>query len=957
MVRAMEDIFSRSLRTFLKPVLAFWDDPDVLELLIHGENDIWVDRGGPLEKADAVFSEDELFKTIRKIAQLMGVLVNEENPHLTKRLSDGTEVSIVLPPLSKSGPVLALRKGQIGQPTLEHLCLTGFLTPAVASLLRAALVSQQSILLVGATGSGVGQLLQALVREIPALNRLIRVGREGALPLEHPHLLSFSLSSEKGSPTSVEELMPTMMMLRPHRVVLEDMHAKDSPALLQWMTGRYPGSLATLRAYHVRHALQILVTHGLQSRSELSAAAVRSSIENAFSLVVGCRRQANGRACLEEVTELLPLHPQGTFQFLPLFRRQILERANEGSKSGSSDVLLPLGHLPSFWPQIRHWKDGILDRAFFHPANYNSDGIRLESKAIPTTAPVGVSMEAEEERERRPSSIVESEAILESEAVAEFHRHLEEPEHALVREREAVGKSIPPRTPAVEQMMARVESSQRSNVSPKEAEEPFEQTVMQGPSKIVQSPKTSMEVASERESQKRPEDDKVVAKKQPKDDKVVGAERSLLDPTDDEKTSAPLAKSAQKTRSESHVSTEKGGHPRASGSKDKQQQPQPMALNPETLGVGPAIPTPILSPLGQQVVLGTKPGLMDSVEFSTALTVSRVTPPKVDGVSTSPQVIVDPELLPPDQVVQEISASQILGVSDMIADESPSVLSEEDLRQVERDLRQPVQQRDSSTQMVEHPNLATEIVSRDMMTPGGLASQRKWSVPEQSYTDPEDTFRQGLSPVLGGVRPTAKTVPDAPSVEDDPALQHISSADLEQARPSVIVRRGSRQQATPSMGNAGDATNIRAQTPSARPSYEQALRASQTGVPMQSPHASYSGIPAQNPHASHTSMSVQSVPPAQRRPSEQGSHSSHTSLPAQPPVPQNPPPVPQNPPPVPQNLPPVPQNPPPLPAGRVSGIRPPGSPPPVVPVNHSPTSNNGNDATLIRGRRPPQIKK
>ena len=167
MVSAIGDMFSRSLKTFLRPVLALWEDPQVMELVIHGSSEVWVDRGCSLEKVDEVFPSDQLGQAIRQIGQLVGVLINEENPHLSKQLPDGTELSIAVPPLAKAGPILAIRKGNYEQPSLDEMIQGGFLTSAVTDFVKLSLLAQQSVHVVGPTGSGVQTLFQALVRSLP----------------------------------------------------------------------------------------------------------------------------------------------------------------------------------------------------------------------------------------------------------------------------------------------------------------------------------------------------------------------------------------------------------------------------------------------------------------------------------------------------------------------------------------------------------------------------------------------------------------------------------------------------------------------------------------------------------------------------------------------------------------------------------------------------------------------
>lgn len=889
MVSAIGDMFSRSLKTFLRPVLALWEDPQVMELVIHGSSEVWVDRGCSLEKVDEVFPSDQLGQAIRQIGQLVGVLINEENPHLSKQLPDGTELSIAVPPLAKAGPILAIRKGNYEQPSLDEMIQGGFLTSAVADFVKLSLLAQQSVLVVGPTGSGVQTLFQALVRSLPTSERLVRLERESPAPLEHPHLMSFSLNAENGVRTPLQSLLSTVMMLRPHRVVVEHLGHEDVATLLPWLAGGYPGSLATLRAFDVEHAMQVLQMWGLRESPELSVPAIRSQVVSAFPLVIVCRRLPNGMAQVDAVSELLPLSEKGSCRVLPLFRRRFLERSRNPDVDDISDsptgVLLPAGHIPSFWSHIRHLRGGYLDRAFFHPANYDGEGNRLENKAIPAMAPVGVPMEEAEERDTRSRPVVEREvpAAPPAPPAPEKSKKKKEPapSSASVLESKIRDRLLKQAlTESTEESDEEAEATFLQHASPEPPSEPpepsaaFEDMGEDVPTEPGQSLKELMDEAEESPAPVAPAMPPAFSAPPLEDVKTLvhhteSPEKSVGDPFD----KVPTRVASQQIT--------------------KQREP-----NVAIPGVEASLP----SAVPQQVILGGK-GLMDSQEISSALTVSRTTSPRDnnEAVSTAPHVPVDAELIAAGKDMDiSVDTAHPLDISDMVVEEeNASVVSEADLRWVEQELREQAPLRPRN----EKPHLATEVVPREMMTP-----PHRPALPDNDlHTDPENTFRHGQrSPLIGPDQPQVHTVPETPSIEDDSDQTYIPQR---QQSPSVMVRRGSRQVVSPS-------------NPSIE-TYTADVSSASTSIRGRSPLADPAFVAGQKERKGPPPLPSQGSLPA--------SPASNAPRPAVPP---------------------------PLPNNRAQGIRPPSSPPPaMLSIQNSDADEGSNEATLIRGRRPPTFKK
>jgi pilus assembly protein CpaF len=136
----------------LEPLL---NDPDVTEVMVNGPERIFIERGGKLQRVDAVFSDEaHLRRTIEKIVAAVGRRVDESSPMADARLRDGSRVNVVVPPIALDGSSLTIRKFAPDPFTADDLVTFGTFTPLMRDFLDACVRGRLNILISGGTGSG-----------------------------------------------------------------------------------------------------------------------------------------------------------------------------------------------------------------------------------------------------------------------------------------------------------------------------------------------------------------------------------------------------------------------------------------------------------------------------------------------------------------------------------------------------------------------------------------------------------------------------------------------------------------------------------------------------------------------------------------------------------------------------------------------------------------------------------
>src|SRR3954453_19614407 len=104
--------------------------------MVNGPSEIFIEKAGLIHKTDAAFHDEQALQAaVRNIAQFVGRRIDDENPTLDARLPNGSRVHAVLPPSSRKGTTLSIRKFSKDNPTFVHLINRGTISKDAARFL------------------------------------------------------------------------------------------------------------------------------------------------------------------------------------------------------------------------------------------------------------------------------------------------------------------------------------------------------------------------------------------------------------------------------------------------------------------------------------------------------------------------------------------------------------------------------------------------------------------------------------------------------------------------------------------------------------------------------------------------------------------------------------------------------------------------------------------------------
>ena len=332
---------------FLAPVKDFLADDNVSEILINGPNQIFIERGGKLELTEAKFaSEPQLKAAAVNIAKSVERQLDEMHPDLDARLPDGSRVHATIPPISRCGTIISIRKFKKEMLTIEKLEGFGSIPHDGVLLLNAIVKLRKNTIVSGGTSSGKTSVLNAISGMIPPKDRILVLEDASELQLQQTHCVYFETRKPDKNGQgefSIRDLVIASLRLRPDRLVIGEIRGGEALDLLQAMNTGHSGSMSTIHANTPVDALSRMETCSIMSGIDIPLTALRMQVASAINCVVHTMRLPDGSRKIVEIAENLPLD-HGEYRMHSLMRWHTDSLAPDGTVSGR----FILGAKPTF---------------------------------------------------------------------------------------------------------------------------------------------------------------------------------------------------------------------------------------------------------------------------------------------------------------------------------------------------------------------------------------------------------------------------------------------------------------------------------------------------------------------------------------------------------------------------------------------------------------------------------
>jgi type IV secretion system protein VirB11 len=275
-----------ALALTLRALRPWLNDPATTELCINRPGEAFVETAQGWRRESLAFAD---FDWCRRFAKLVAnstqQRIDAAAPLLSASLPGGERVQIVLPPATTPGCVaITIRRPSEQVWSVEELALRGIFRKTTrsgeapdgadaelqrllaaqqyAAFMRLAVRSRKNILVSGPTGSGKTTWTKALIREIPAHERLVTIEDAKELVLDrHPnHVRLFYSKDDQGlARVTPKQLLESCLRMKPDRILLAELRADEAFDYLRNVNSGHPGSITSVHAASAELAFEQLV--------------------------------------------------------------------------------------------------------------------------------------------------------------------------------------------------------------------------------------------------------------------------------------------------------------------------------------------------------------------------------------------------------------------------------------------------------------------------------------------------------------------------------------------------------------------------------------------------------------------------------------------------------------------------------------------------------------------------
>lgn len=316
-----------ALDTYLRPLHQFFDQDGIAEISINEPGVIWVERFGELEQHEVPeLNFRHLHQMSHLIAQSTEQKISEETPLLSAVLPTGFRIQVVFPPVVGPDTVaMSIRKKTVLDLDLKRYEELGAFEATVVNQLeddtnkqlRALLdagevrefISQavkfkKNIIVSGGTSTGKTTFLNAAIKEIPKVERIISAEDTREIELDHipNHLhLVASKGGQGRAKVSIQDLIEACLRLRPDRILVGELRGAEAFSYMRAVNTGHPGSISTLHADSPRLALEQLILMIMQANLGLGRGEIKHYVESVVNVIIQLKRGTKGKRYVSEI--------------------------------------------------------------------------------------------------------------------------------------------------------------------------------------------------------------------------------------------------------------------------------------------------------------------------------------------------------------------------------------------------------------------------------------------------------------------------------------------------------------------------------------------------------------------------------------------------------------------------------------------------------------------------------
>jgi len=293
----------------LGPLEPLLKDETISDIMVNGYDNVYIERAGRLVETNIRFKDQAHVRLIiERIVSAIGRRIDDSSPIVDARLSDGSRVCAVIPPLSLIGPVMSIRRYGKKVLSTEDLLRNETLTTGMLDFLSGCVEARLNIVISGGSGSGKTTMLNTLSRFIPDDERIVTIEDTAELQLQQSHIVRLETrpaNIEGAGAITQRDLVINTLRMRPDRIIVGESRGAEALDMLQAMNTGHDGSMTTVHANAPRDAFSRLETMVMMASQHVPDKVIRQQLASAIHVVVHCARLSDGARKVTGIAEVV----------------------------------------------------------------------------------------------------------------------------------------------------------------------------------------------------------------------------------------------------------------------------------------------------------------------------------------------------------------------------------------------------------------------------------------------------------------------------------------------------------------------------------------------------------------------------------------------------------------------------------------------------------------------------
>ena len=260
-------------------------------------------------------TEDELDKTVIRLAYRSGRQISISHPIMQGTLPEGFRVQLTLQEISKRGDTFTIRKFRENPFTIVDLIKYGTLSAEIAAYLWILVENGRSVMICGATASGKTTLLNSLSMFIKPEMKVVTIEEVRELRLHENWIPMVPRPSYQPGVTEITlfDLLKASLRQRPDYIVVGEVRGEEAYTLFQAIATGH-GGLCTIHSDSVEYAIKRLLSRPMD---------IPAMMVPLMNVLLQIRRVKIGDNVVrrsDTVTEIIGLSPTDQVQIEHRFR-------------------------------------------------------------------------------------------------------------------------------------------------------------------------------------------------------------------------------------------------------------------------------------------------------------------------------------------------------------------------------------------------------------------------------------------------------------------------------------------------------------------------------------------------------------------------------------------------------------------------------------------------------------